>query len=134
MNSKKRKFGLSSQTNNSGHPSPSIGGPFSNLTEGMQWIRDLVVGLSKGPGETSEGPPSCVSKKQFQKYLDDQKRQGDYLKKLEKAYTDLATTHCALSTSHTKQTNSRTMLRKMEKMRDKLFTQIWKGVKGHGRF
>nr|XP_033515315.1 uncharacterized protein LOC117279819 [Nicotiana tomentosiformis] len=100
------------------------------LSEKMRLIRDLVAGLPQGPGGTSEGPCACISKKTFQKYLDDQKKQGYHLKKLEKAYTDLATVHGTLSTSHAKLENAHTRMKKKEKKRDKFFSHVWKGVKG----
>lgn len=84
---------------------------------------------SPGTWETSKGPSVCISKKEFQKYLDNQKKQGDHLKKLEKAYTDLATAHGNLSTSHDKLENAHTRMKKRENRRDKFITRMWKGVK-----
>ncbi|KAH0679073.1 hypothetical protein KY284_020158 [Solanum tuberosum] len=50
-----------------------------------------------------------------------------HLSGLEKAYTDLAKSHGNFSRFHEK-------MKKREKKRDKMFTLIWKGVKGLWKF
>ncbi|KAG5571663.1 hypothetical protein H5410_061429 [Solanum commersonii] len=63
-----------------------------------------------------------VPQSEFDAYLKDQRKQKSQLTNLEKAYTSLAKSHGDLSISHSK-------IKKREKSRDKVFTQMWKGVK-----
>lgn len=56
-------------------------------------------------------------------YLRDQRKQKAQVDKLEKAYVGLAKSQGELSLSHRN-------MKKQEKMQDKFFTRMWKGVKG----
>lgn len=126
MKPKKSKIFSSSQGS---LPSSSVGGPFAVINEEMRVIRELVAGLPQGPGESSWGSAN-ISKDDFQKYINDQKKKGDHLKALEKAYRELTKKHGELSTSHGILEKSHTRMVKREKKRDKFFTRMWKGVKG----
>lgn len=53
-------------------------------------------------GETSQGPNSYVPRKDFERSLEDQKRQRVLSLMLEKEYTDLAKFHRSLSEPHIK--------------------------------
>ncbi|KAH0773514.1 hypothetical protein KY290_010651 [Solanum tuberosum] len=85
-------------------------------------MKKLVAKLMQGPGESSSRPISYVPQSKFDAYLKDQRKQKSQLTNLEKAYTSLAKSHGDLTISHSK-------IKKREKSRDKVFTQMWKGVK-----
>ncbi|MCD7462786.1 hypothetical protein HAX54_049360 [Datura stramonium] len=50
VKSKKRKIESSSQIGTDNQQPPVLGGPFVILTDEIQQIRQLVVGLPQGPG------------------------------------------------------------------------------------
>lgn len=77
-------------------------GPSDILTNKVRIVRDLASRHPIVPGETSKEPTIYFARKNFDKFLEDLKRQKAHHLRLEKAYTNLDNSHSELSEFNTK--------------------------------